>query len=95
MTSLGIELLAWRFAASELGRAVDRRATTRRQPLASQRIGSNYPRIDSALLSFTYLSSTSATTVFTMAESELTPKFAPFIGMVSGWLVGASRRLPL
>jgi hypothetical protein len=27
-----------------------------------------------------------------MAESELTPKFAPFIGMVSGWLVGLGWR---
>jgi hypothetical protein len=71
---------------------VDRRATTRRQPLVSQRIGSNYPRIDPALVSLTYLSSTSARTVFTMAESELTPKFAPFIGMVSGWLVAVGWR---
>jgi hypothetical protein len=37
-----------------------------------------------------YLSnSTNSRTSSIMAESELSPKFAPFIGMVSGWLVGA------
>lgn len=94
VTVLGISLLAWElggFVTSKLDRAgsLSRIQGIRRQPLAfplqhlAQLPAHLFDRAASAL-HFRH----SLGKPYTMAESELSPKFAPFIGMVSaavGW----------